>query len=240
MPTPTKSTEKTIIKIVREAPSNIFQFVQDVTDKLTVTRLLLVLLASVIATFSMFFYDNRNILFVTMIKAISSNREVVNWDLSKESKIDVVKLVRDSEEINFALVTQINLQKNRRNVRFWELQSKMLDEIQNKAAFLGPMPVFDKDGRNTSQILAILNGDFVCSPFEETVFYKIFPDLAREMPIICSVSIPPVYGHSTGILTVGLTKKLSMEEMTTIKQDVIDLSSKIYMRDIIKKYPPNA
>lgn len=237
---PAKQEKKTIVKIVREAPENIFQFVQDVTDKLTVTRLLLVLLASIIATFSMFFYDNRTILFEAAIKAISPSHEALNWDLSRESKIEVVKFIRDSALINFALVAQVDLQKNRRNVRFWELQSGMVNEIKNKAALMVPMPVFDEDGRNTSQILAVLNGDFICTPYEETIFHKLFPELTPEMPIICRVSIPPVYGHATGILTIGLTKKPTIEEMGAIKQAVVELSSKIYMRDIIKKFPTNA
>lgn len=234
-----KTEKKTIVKIVREVPDNIFQFIQDVTDKLTVTRLLLVLLASMIATFSMFFYENRTVLFEGAIKKLYNDTEIINWGISKESKLDIVRLVKDSPIINFALVTQVDLQKNRRNNRFLELQSSLADEIRGKVALMVPMPVFDEDGRNTSQILSVLNGDFICSPFDETVFGRLFPELRPEMPIVCRISIPPVYGHATGILTIGLAKKPTSEEMTVIKQDVIDLSSKIYMRDIIKKFPPN-
>lgn len=228
-----------LVKSLRELPDNGIQFIQDVTDKLTVTRILLVLLASILATVAVLLYENRNLVLEAVIQAVTTERKIIERDVSKESKVQIIKMVRNSDLLNFILVTQIDLQKNRRHPRFWYLESAQEEKIRNKAALLVPQPVFNEDGQNTQQILSVLNTEFVCVPTKDTIFYKLFPEIEPEMPLICRMSIPPIYGHVNGILTFGLTRKPNQTEMISLRQMASEISNQIYMRDIIKKPVPH-
>ena len=223
------------VELLKELPDNLFQFVQDVTDKITVSKLALVFVASVFMTLSVMLYENRVSLMELAISQFREAPAIDDWDVSQETKVEIVRMVKDSQQINFSVVTQIDLQKNRRKPRFWHLESPQADAVSRKAAAMMPLPVFDDDGKNTSQILSVLNTDFLCTPFEDTIFARHFPELKGEIPVICRMSIPPIFGQFTGILTIGLTRTPTKDEYTAIRQLATELSTRIYMKDIVKR-----
>jgi hypothetical protein len=236
LPKPTSNSQvKKLVEAAHKLPDSIFQFVQDVTDRLTLWKLLLTLIAALMATFVVLVYENRNAVVENMVSYLSPKPAIDPWEISQQSKVEIIRTIRSTPLLNMILVTQIDLQKNRRYPRFWHLESPQEPNIRNKAAMIMPQPVFDYDSKNTSQILSILNTDFLCVPIQDTIFFKLFPELETEMPIICRMSIPPLYGHVTGILTFGLTKTPSSQEMTQIKQIATQLSTDIYMRDILHR-----
>lgn len=230
------SSASRLVALLRELPDTAFQFAQDITDKLTVSRIALVFVASIFATAAMVLYENRTSLIEIAANYLEGgNRAEADWQVSQETKIDLVKFVKNQELVNFALVTQIDLKKNRRSPRFWYLESDKAEAVSKKAAILVPQPVFDDDGKNTSQILAVLNTDFLCTPYGDTIFARHFPELKEEMPVICRMSIPPIFGQFTGILTIGMKRVPTKDEVAAIRQLAAEMSTKIYMKDIVQR-----
>lgn len=222
----------------KTGPEAIIHFLQDITDKLTLSKLAAVFVLGILATFLTIVYENRTAVFEKIITTLNGSAEEAGWNLSDETKKQMVGMVKGSKWLNMILVTEIDLQRNRRLPKYWFLDSPLEPQIQNKAALLFPQPVFDLDAKNTQQMIGILNNEFVCSRFEDTIFFKLFPELQKEMPFICRLSIPPFYGRFVGILTVGLKKIPTKEEQEQIRIELARFSVEVYLRDIVKKPEP--
>lgn len=223
---------------MEKTPFEWFQFIQDLTDRLTIKRILSVLMAGVLITFITLLYENRDAVFVKAYGLFTEEKIPSNWTVGEESKKALVELVFRNEGVNMALVTEIDLQRNRRLPRFWYVEPKLEPRVTARVATLLPQPVFDNDQKNTQQLISVLNNEFSCSNTSDTVFGKLFPFIIKDMPVICRIAIPPFYGRFVGILTVGLAKPLTKSELDSIRLEVSRLSVEIYLRDILKKELP--
>lgn len=227
-----------LVKKVKAVPDTLLQFVLDVTDKLTLSKLGAAFIAGVLATVLTLFYENRTALFETAVTYVRGQKDTVGWELSDQTKTQMVGMVKSSQWMNMILVTEIDLQQNRRLPKYLYLDSPQEKNVQNKASILIPQPVFDLDPKNTQQMIGILNNEFVCNKFEDTIFARIYPELAKEMPYVCRLSIPPFYGRFVGLLTVGLRHQLSKDEMERLRVELARFSVEVYLRDVVKKPEP--
>jgi hypothetical protein len=57
------------------------------------------------------------------------------------------------------------------------------------------------------------------------------------MPAVCRLAIPPFVGQFVGMVTVGLSKQVTKQEMDTIRLEVSRLAVEIYLSDVVKKQP---
>lgn len=219
--------------IAELAPESLLKFVQETTDALTITRLMLMFLASILATFTTLVYENRNEIFDTAVRSMTTQSIAGDFDISRESQIKLVKLVRDSNLVNFVSVSQIDLQKNRRVIKFWDYDANQ-SITEHKVSAI-PVPVFDDISLNTNQMLSVLNGEFVCSLARDTSIYRQFTNLP-ELETVCQVAIPPLYGHASGILTLGVNMtNVTPSQLGELKQLAINEANQIYLREIIKR-----
>lgn len=216
-----------------------WQFIQDIVDKLTLKKILLVLIAGVILIAATLFYENRNIIFSAGVDAINNNSSTpTSWTVSEETKSQLTALVRNSPLIKAALITEVDLQKNRRIPRWWFLEDEQETQIRMKAASLLAQPVFDYDPKNTQQMVSVLNNEFSCVPYTDTIYQRLFPDLGPRMPTVCRLAIPPFYGRFAGILTFGLEVVPSKAEQDSIRLEASRIAVEIYLRDVVKKPVP--
>lgn len=212
----------------------ILQIVQDFTDKLTAKRVMLALCVGVLTTVLTFSFENRDIIFHQFYSKLNDFDHPAMWEVSAQSKTQLIKLVSDETLVNMVMVTEIDLQKNRRLPKFWNLASAFEPQVRKKVEGMLPQPVFDYDANNTKQMVGVLNNEFVCARFEDTLFYRHFPYLAKEVPVICRIAIPPFYGRFVGILTLGLRQKPTKDEIDSIRIEAARLAVEIYLRDINK------
>lgn len=217
---------------------DLFQWIQDFTDKLTVKRILTVLLTGFLITFLTLTFENRDLVFKTIYASITGGDQPAAWEVSRTTQDKLTELVAQSAIIKMAMVTEVDLQKNRRIVRYWHLDDQDEQAVRLKSATLLPQAVFDYDPKNTQQMVAILNNEFVCSHFQDTVYQRFFPDLAKRMPVICRVAIPPFYGRFVGILTVGLSSAPTKQEYDSLRIEVSRIAVEVYLRDVVKKPAP--
>jgi hypothetical protein len=233
----TQHVAKTELEIKAEpkSPNEILQWIQDLADKLTVKRIFTILLTGILLTFMALVFENRDLVFQQVYATMAGRDQPATWDVSSATKEQLITLVKTSPLVKFAMITEVDLQKNRRIVRFFNLDDPDEANIRLKSATMLPQAVFDYDAKNTQQIVAILNNEFVCSRFQDTVYQRFFPDLGKRMPTICRLAIPPFYGRFVGILTFGLATTPTKEEMDAVRIEAARIAVEIYLRDVIKK-----
>lgn len=210
-----------------------FHWIQDFTDKLTFKRIFVVLMTGLLITFITMIYENRSSIFQSIYSVISPQQDNT-WEVSQATKDQLIALVETSTVIKMAAITDIDLQKNRRVIKFRRLNDPDSVNIKAKADALLPQPVFNDDARNTQQIVGVLNNEFVCSPYNETSYYHFFPDLGKRMPVVCRIAIPPFYGNFIGMLTLGLKITPTKQELDSIRIEATRIAIEIYLRDVKK------
>lgn len=208
--------------------------IQNFADKLTLKRLLTVLLSGILITLITMAYENRNAVFTAGFLAISEKPQT-SWTVSQESQSSLVDLVQKSNLVKLISISEVDLQKNRRTIRFWHLNDPAENKIRAKLSNILPQPVFDYNQKNTAQMVAILNNEFSCSRFEDTSYGDTFPELTPILPVVCRIAIPPFYGRFVGILTIGLSAQPTKNELDTIRLEASRLAVEVYLREVIKK-----
>jgi hypothetical protein len=102
---------------------------------------------------------------------------------------------------------------------------------------LGEIPLFNSDPINNVRMSKLINGEFICDPFKDTIAYKLAPATNKSVvtnivSTVCANGIPPTYGRFTGIVSVYLKTVPTQEENDRIRTLSRDLSLGIYERDL--------
>lgn len=133
-------------------------------------------------------------------------------------------------------VINVDFKKNTRSTAFFissdpilrkELEDFMARKVTDTA-------LFNSSEVNNQKIINLINGEFICNEFKDTVAGKIIPRAQDTISVVCSISIPPYYGRFSGYLNLYLSKKPSPEEISIIRQIARDLSLRIYETDVDK------
>lgn len=139
---------------------------------------------------------------------------VRNIELSRHNveKIDSIVL---KENIIGVQVIKINLQDNTRRIVYSKYSDPQITKlhrsfVENSVTI--EVPVFTKDEINNSRIIRIINNEFVCTPFKETMSYKYAPEASEKVSAVCALSVPPSYGKFLGIIGIFFVKEPSVEE----------------------------
>lgn len=217
----------------------VLQILQDLTDKLTLSRIVSALLAGVLAIGLYTAFENRVRVLekaLALVKPVEVD-PTLEWSTSTETRTQIQQLIAKGDLVKLVLITQADLKKNRRSAKYFQLEDPDSVLIRKKAAGLLPQAVFDSDERNTKQMVQVLNGEFVCSRYEETVFMTIFPELKPRIPFICRLAVPPFYGRFVGILTFGVSREPTKLEMDSLRIEANRLSVQIYLKDVMRQEP---
>jgi len=159
---------------------------------------------------------------------ITKNVKVVS-EISDATVKQVDSIVNSNPSIVGAQVISVNLQKNTRYIVYTSIKN---DDV--KKLYLNFMsgkitlevPVFTADDAQNSRIVQIINHEFACSPFKETITYKYVPATANFIKTVCAISIPPSYGKFKGIFGVYLSR-----EPTELEKDLL----RILLKDAADK-----
>lgn len=124
-----------------------------------------------------------------------------------------------------AQIIRVDLKKNVRYILYSSLKDAAVKKL-----YLGfvadnitlEVPIFTKNAVQDAIILSIINHEFVCYPFTNTISYKLVPALADHIKTVCSTTIPVQYGNFEGFVAVFLSR-----EPTATEKDLIQIESKI-------------
>lgn len=211
----------------------ITKFLQDMIDTLTFRRVaLLSLLASIlILVYTVF--ENRAAVFATIYRNTDTSTAIA-WTLSSESKTELAALTKTGL-VGAVLLSDVDLKKNRKTIKHIYLADKSLEAaVQPVLTKLLPQALFDYDPKNTAQMVAMLNNEFVCAPTKDTVYVRHLPDLPRKLPIICRIAVPPFFGEFAGFISIGLVRQPTPSEFDSLKIEMNRTAIELYLRDISK------
>jgi hypothetical protein len=129
-------------------------------------------------------------------------------------------------------VMAMDLSKNSRHIVYSHLESNELQKLYMN--YIGSRvsqisPIFTNSNEaNNARMIKIINHEFVCSPFVDSMLYKNLPQSGNFVKTICAVSIPPSYGNFVGSVHLFLNKEPNDMEISIIKMHLKDISSEIF------------
>jgi hypothetical protein len=133
-------------------------------------------------------------------------------------------------------VVNVDFKKNSRSSSYFAFS-----DINLKTAFanyqaskIADVPLFTDSEVNNQRIINLINGEFICNDFKDTMAIKAIPRAADTITTICAISIPPYYGRFSGYMNIYLLRKPTVDETTAIRQIARDVSLKIYETDVDK------
>jgi hypothetical protein len=213
-----------------------FEYLQYITDKLTLQRMLTVVLFGVLLSVALVAFENRDRLFDAAISTISQPDEIAPWSVSAESKKTINDFIRQNNLVGIAIVSEVDLKRNKKTPRYWYIDDETTSsEISQQLSSVLPQAMFDYDPKNTQQMVAVLNNEFDCTRYQDTLYNRLFPSLSEKYPVVCRIAIPPFYGRFVGMLTFGLTTNPTKSEVDALRIEASRIAVEMYLRDVLHK-----
>jgi hypothetical protein len=178
------------------------------------------------------FYENRNQIYSRVLHSDSiPNR--LNVRLSAKSVNEVDDIVIKSNLIIASQITLVDFNKNTRIIIYSFSDNEILKKIINtfQENNFGVVPLFNSDSENNIRMSRLINGEFICTPYKDTIAYKLVPDASQAVEYVCANGIPPYYGKFTGIVSLYLKNKPTDAEVDQLRTLSRDLSISVFERD---------
>lgn len=97
----------------------------------------------------------------------------------------------------------------------------------------GRQPLFTNSDSSNTEVIRLINGQFTCRPFMQTLEAGLYPSLISTLHTVCRSSIPAYYGYFSGIVTIYLSDGLTAERQAQLQQLGDRLATDIYFRDVV-------
>ena len=215
-----------------------FTPLQDFVKSLSWQKILQLFLLLIMLVSSVVFWENR----ITIYNSVKVGSRVETDEpliivLSDSTKAYVESAVGRSKDLVAGIqVVSVNFKKNSRAQTYFFGNDAVLKKdidtyMANKIA---DNPMFTDSESNNQRVVNLINGDFVCYDFKDTPGAKLYPDAAKDVTTVCSISIPPYYGRFSGYLNMYLLRKPNLDDLILIKQLERDIALRIYETDIDK------
>lgn len=211
--------------------------VSNIISWLSIKRVLLLSLAAFSLLVLYTGYEQRArvaALFVTESQVLPIQ---TTFTVSSEMQDRIRLLVTKHPLIKSINVLTADIHLNRRTIVYRFSEDPAANEAFDKLiAERGPtQPIFTADEGNNSQMVAVINGEFVCQAYKDTINAKLAPTLAASTPVLCRISLPPYYGDFSGYVAVSLVKAPTPEEEQELEQTIKLLATDMFFRDVVKR-----
>ena len=212
----------------------VISFLEEMIDTLTFRRVALLCLLATIVITMLSIFENRSALFSMMYRS-AETEYTLKWDVGNESKSELNALM-SAPLVGGIVVTEVNLKQNRRIIKYFTIRDQeLLKIVKPTAVSIIPQALFDYDAKNTQQMVAMLNNEFLCSPTKDTIFMRFFPEFQLKLPYMCRLAVPPFFGEFAGYITAALTRQPTPAEFDALKIEINRIAVEMYLRDIAKK-----
>lgn len=154
--------------------------------------------------------------------------------LSKQSTDMIGSAVLRSDIIIGIQILIVDFPRNTQHIIYNNIDNLTFREVYDKynAGAISEIPLFNDDIVNNRRLIELINGQFVCSPFQTTITGKLFPMANSVVSSVCSNAIPPRYGNFTGTVNVYLGRQPTPEEFDQIRTLTRYIGSQIYDNDL--------
>lgn len=201
---------------------------------LNLKKVFLLALVSLCAILLFAGYENR----VRIVEEVGGQAKVTaKFKVSADLQDRIKTYVNSSSLITTMTVLSADLKINERDIVYRYSDSAVLNELwEKKFRETGTArPIFTKDTQNNSQMVSVVNGEFSCTPYAETVNAGIVPEAAKLTPVICRVSLPPYYGEFSGYITLSLVKVPTDAERGELQLEAKRIANEIFFKNVVRK-----
>jgi hypothetical protein len=157
--------------------------------------------------------------------------------LSKNSEEAIKNLVNNHSEILLATVMSVNMRALQRTPVFFysgDAQvTKMIDGQLSQRT--GTLPIFTHDEKADGEIVGLMNGDFSCVKYSDTVNASIFPSLVGKVKLLCRVGLPPYKGNFSGYISLLVMDLSGPYKEDEIRLELTKVATDIYLSDVVGK-----
>lgn len=164
-------------------------------------------------------------------KYINQTSFRVNKQLSSKFIKRVDSVVANHQNIVAIQIVNVDLNRNIRYIIYTSIKSPEVNKLysgflDNNIAIEAPVFI-DSDVQNT-RMIKLINHEFVCSSFKDTISYTFIPEVAKYISTVCAVSIPPSHGDFVGIVGIFLKNPPTDIEKDIIRTETKDLAEAAY------------
>jgi hypothetical protein len=148
--------------------------------------------------------------------------EITHFIDNRMDQIDIVNGIQ---------VVRVDLKRNVRYIvyaRFTDPRLMNLYTNFSQSRITIEIPVFTDDDVQNARVIRLMNHEFDCTPYKNTLSYKLVPESAKYATTVCSISIPPAFGEFRGMLALTLSREPTELEMDMIRTLLKTLSDKVY------------
>jgi hypothetical protein len=152
-------------------------------------------------------------------------------ELPKESSAYINGEMYKLPIINGIQVVKVDLERNVRYIVYAHYTNPQLQDLYatfSKARITLEIPVFTLDDIQNERIVKLMNHEYNCTAYKNTLIYKFVPESSQFIKTICSISIPPAYGEFRGLLAVTLSKEPNDLEKDQVRIFLENVSNKVY------------
>lgn len=206
-------------------------------DKLTPMRVILAtaLTAALVAIFTL--YENRQDVYqgVTTVKVVGDFPLEPPKD---DGKRLIQEFVRKHPEVGMVTLIDADPVSNTRRPVYRVYNNDKVKQIITdaiEAGQTGIQPLFNSDPKNNEQMLAIISGEFSCSPVKEGGIAYAFPQIVGTVVMTCRAPLPPAFNKATGWFSIHLIKQLTPQELDKLKFDALSMSLAYYNAEIAER-----
>lgn len=181
-------------------------------------------------------YENREVIYGFASQKRIDTASTLSRDLSKVSKVHINAVAEKSEIIAGIAIMVADFQKNQRILVYSYFPDSQVDlkkiYATYAATYLGDPPLFSDNVEDNKKLVALINGEFVCIPYEKTLSQRLAPSTGEFIKYSCANGIPASYGRFTGIITLYLTREPKTDEIEQLRLVTKTLSTLIYEKDL--------
>jgi hypothetical protein len=207
--------------------------IQTLLGSLTWRKIALLTTFLAIVGFSYALFDNR----YSVYEFFGSNRVIPSATILKLSKssIDSINLANtQSANIIAIQITLVDFQRNTRTITYTSVDNQELKALYGKFMEKAPteLPLFNSDIINNQRLVNLVNGEFICTPYKDTLSAKLVPESVSFVNTLCAGPVPPLYGRFTGIISIYLIKEPSATEIELVRILSRNLGLLVYNNDL--------
>lgn len=159
------------------------------------------------------------------------------FKVSENSQAEIKQFINKNKDVGVIVVMSVNMRALQRQPVYMYSNDPSLNELIESYSKSTNMshPLFTNEESNDSQMIGLMNGEFQCVKFEETVNAIIFPGIKGKIKGICRVSLPPYHGQFAGYISILTTEMPSSYKQQELRLEMVQLATSLYMADVVGK-----
>ncbi len=175
-------------------------------------------------------YQMRDSIVGTVSQVTTQKTEnIVITTIPKKTMQVIDNIVTQSDLIVGITVVNVNFQRNLRTIVYSSIDNIGLKmEYAQAYGSSQELPLFNSDVTNNKRLVGIINGEFICSPYAETIVGQTQPETRKYVNTICISGIPPYYGSFSGIVSIYLKRQPTSEEVDQVRAISRNISVLVY------------